>query len=425
MRESVKSRKQCHRPREYFILLFSPPTCLIMSIIASPLPEPSAEELGHSQKLAQRIMAEIDVREGFLPFDRYMEMALYEPGLGYYAAGAHKFGEGGDFVTAPETSAMFSQCLARQCADVLEQFERSVCILELGAGTGIMAADILAELEALDCLPDHYYILELSAELRDRQRATLREKVPHLLQSVKWLDALPAQGFYGAVIANEVLDAMPVSLFAKDASGVVELGIGHENGGFVWLARPADGAMQKEVERLEQDPGVSWPEGYRSEFNPQLRGWMAALSDSLTQAAVFLIDYGYPRREYYSEQRMSGTLTCYYRHHAVEAPLRNVGLQDITAHVDFTAVAEAGSEAGLEFEGYTSQAFFLMGCGLEQVYAKRLEEADDRQRVQLSQEVKLLTLPAEMGERFQVIGFTKGLELPIRGFSLQNLGYKL
>ncbi len=396
-----------------------------MSTIASSLPEPTADERAHSERLRRRIVEAIDAAGGMLPFDRFMEMALYEPGLGYYAAGARKFGEGGDFVTAPETSVMFSQCLARQCAEVLETFERSVCILELGAGTGIMAADILAELEALDCLPDHYYILELSADLRQRQQETLQARVPHLAQSVKWLDSLPPEGFHGVVLANEVLDAMPVKLFSKDGEETLELGVGHEDGELQWVAMVADAELDAVVTRLEQEAGGGWPAGYRSEYNARLPGWMSALSDSLTRAAVFLVDYGYPRREYYHPQRTQGTLTCYFRHHAIEAPLLNVGLQDITAHVDFTAVVEAGTAAGLDFEGYTSQAFFLMANGLEEVYAQRLAQADERERVKLSSEVKLLTLPSEMGERFQVIGFSKGLEAPLAGFSLQDLSYKL
>ncbi len=395
-----------------------------MSVINSTLPVPSDDERSHSRQLRELICRYIDEAEGFLEFDRFMEAALYEPGLGYYAAGARKFGEGGDFITAPETSALFAQCLANQCVEILGTFQRSVCILELGAGTGVMAADILAELERRECLPDHYYILELSADLREHQQRTLQAKVPHLAASVKWLDSLPTEGFYGVVLANEVLDAMPIKLFSKQGEGVDEIGVGHEGGELNWRVRQADAQMSERVLHLEKDAGQPWVDGYRSEFNPHLGAWMKSLEGSLSEAAVFLIDYGYPRREYYHDQRVKGTLTCYYRHHSVEAPLNNVGLQDITAHVDFTAVVEAGTDAGLEFEGYTSQAFFLMANGLDALFEAQAG-ASEKERITLSREVKLLTLPSEMGERFQVMGFSKGLKSPISGFSLQDLSYKL
>lgn len=389
------------------------------------LPEPDAVEQDHSDRLLDRIKAAIDSGEGFLPFDQYMQMALYEPGLGYYVAGARKFGEDGDFVTAPEISPLFSRCLASQCAQVLETFERPACVLEIGAGSGVMAADMLSELEALDALPDHYYILELSADLRERQREIITCRVPHLAQSVKWLDALPANGFHGVVVANEVLDAMPVSVFSYEESGIDELGVGYDDGGLVWKARQAPDALAEEVSRLKQDIQADWVDGYRSELNPFLRGWMQSLADSLSQAAVLLVDYGYPRAEYYHSERREGTLVSFYRHRMLDDALRLPGLQDITASVDFTAVAEAGVDAGLELQGYTTQAYFLMANGLEQKCQQELNGADEKKRLLLSQQVKQLTLPSEMGERFQVIGFSKNLDLHLQGFALQSLTHKL
>lgn len=389
------------------------------------LPEPDAREQEHSQRLLEIIRAEIEQLGGWMPFERYMEMALYQPGFGYYVAGARKFGAEGDFITAPEISPLFSQCLAQQCAQVLETFERPACVLELGAGSGVMAADLLAELEALDALPDHYYILELSAELQLRQREALQRKVPHLAGSVKWLDSLPTQSFHGVVVANEVMDAMPVCLFQKQGAGFEELGVEQdESGELQWLARPASATRQAELERIERDSGSLWDDGYRSEFNPRLNGWMQALSESLTQAAVLLVDYGYPRAEYYHAQRREGTLLCFHRHRASDQPLRYPGLQDITASVDFTAVAEAGVAAGLNMSGYTTQAYFLINNGLEGRVAKVME-GDVKKQLQTSQQVKQLTLPSEMGERFQVIGFTKGLDLPLRGFARYDLSHKL
>lgn len=388
------------------------------------LPEPDADEQEHSQKLMEKIRAAIRASNAFLPFERYMRMALYEPALGYYVAGARKFGAEGDFITAPEVSPLFSQCLARQCAEVLETFERPACVLELGAGSGIMAADMLAELERLDALPDHYYILELSGELQQRQRETLESRVPHLARSVKWLESLPPSGFHGVVVANEVLDAMPVCLFDKARDGFREWGVAIEGDGLAFQQRPVNDHQQRVIAELEREARSEWPVGYRSEWNPQLKGWLQALADSLTQAAIFLVDYGYPRSEYYHEQRREGTLLCFYRHRANEQPLSYPGLQDITASVDFTAVADAGVQAGLDLAGVTTQAYFLMNSGLESLVAAAMD-SDTKAQLRVSQQVKQLTLPSEMGERFQVIGFTKGLDLPLRGFSRFDLTHKL
>lgn len=389
------------------------------------LPEPTAVEQEHSLKLQGRLFEAIDSGDGFLPFDRYMEMALYEPGLGYYVAGARKFGESGDFVTAPEISPLFSQCLAVQCAQVLEPFEWPACILEIGAGSGVMAADMLSELEALDALPDHYYILELSADLKERQQTTLQERVPRLIQLVQWLDALPQDGFHGVIVANEVLDAMPVSVFSYGEDGVQELGVGRDADALTWKARDAGEALTSEVLRLKADAGYEWSDGYRSEVNANILPWLKALADSISQGAVLLVDYGYTRSEYYHSDRSEGSLVSFYRHRMVDDPLRFPGLQDITSSVDFTAVAEAGESVGLELQGYTSQAYFLMANGLEQKYQQALVDSDEKKRLMLSQQIKQLTLPSEMGERFQVIGFSKNVDLQLQGFTLHSLTHKL
>jgi SAM-dependent MidA family methyltransferase len=349
-----------------------------------------------------------------------MEMALYQPGLGYYMAGARKFGAEGDFITSPEVSTLFSDCLATQCQQVLEQIETAACVLEFGAGSGRMAADILARLEQLESLPDHYYILELSPELQQRQRQTIKDSVPHLLASVKWLDSLDGLELHGIVIANEVLDAMPVRRFRLNQDGNKELGVSYKNERFCWAEIEPDQMLK---ERLS-DISVDLPNNYESELNPAVDGWMASVSSVLAKGAAVLIDYGYVAQEYYHPERREGTLIGHYRHHLIEDPFVYPGLQDLSASVDFTAVADAGEQAGLDLDGFTSQALFLMSLGLDQFYAERTTESSI-DRLKMAQQIKTLTLPAEMGERFQVIGFTKSLDLPLRGFSLRNQLHRL
>ncbi len=387
------------------------------------IPEPDAAGQAHSARLARRVREEIAAAGGFLPFERFMELALYAPGLGYYVAGAHKFGAGGDFVTAPELSPLFSRCLARQCAEVLAGFERSACLLELGGGSGRMAADLLAELERLEALPDHYYLLEPSPELQARQRATLAEAVPHLLGSVRWLERLDGLALHGVVLANEVADALPVQRFRQRESGLFELGVAEVDGALASAERPADPALAARVAALRR--GLpDWPLPYTSELCPRLGPWLAALAEAVAQGVLLFIDYGYPRAEYYHPQRQDGTLLCHYRHRALDDPLARLGLQDITASVDFTALAEAGTAAGLTLAGYTTQAHFLLANGLEALF---LAEAGDdpRRQLALARQIKLLTLPSEMGERFQVMAFQKGLDSPLRGFALRDLRHRL
>lgn len=388
------------------------------------LPEPGEFEQAHSAKLTTCIKAAILRADGYIPFQRYMHMALYEPGLGYYAAGARKFGPAGDFVTAPEQSSLFSICLAHQCAQVLEVLTEPACILEIGAGSGVMAADILAELEQLDCLPDHYYILELSAELQRRQRETLAEKLPHLLGSVRWLNSLEGLSLNGVILANEVLDAMPVQAFTVREAGVFERGVTWVNGQLQWTERPADAELSNQVEKLQQASDENWLLPYSSELNPGLSGWIQALETCMTQAALILIDYGYPRDEYYHWERREGTLIGHYRHRVLEDPFYYPGLQDLTANVDFSAVADAGEQAGLALAGYASQAFFLLSNGLDRIYQHQPADTE-LQRLELGRQIKMLTLPSEMGERFQVIGFTKNLDVPLQGFSLRDSSYRL
>ncbi|MCP4407134.1 MAG: SAM-dependent methyltransferase [Gammaproteobacteria bacterium] len=386
------------------------------------LPEPDADAKKHSHRLTEVIREEIDAAGGSIGFDRYMELALYRPGLGYYSAGAGKFGKFGDFVTAPEVSALFSQCLARQCISILNAIPQGN-ILELGAGTGVMAAQILETLADQGLLPPRYYILELSAELRQRQAETLQRRVPQWYERVCWLSALPQGGFRGVVLANELLDAMPVHCFYLHEGCVFERRVGVSNRGrLVWTKREAATALRARVEHLCGQLPQALPTGYHSEVNLRLDPWFKALGKAMEQVVMILIDYGYPRREYYHPQRIQGTLLCHYRHLAHEDPFFYPGLQDISANVDFTAVAQAGVESGLQLLGYTTQAHFLLASGLDEIFSEVLDEG---LRLEYSQQIKRLTLPSEMGERFQVIALGKRFDAPIPGFGLRDLRIRL
>lgn len=366
------------------------------------LPTPSAEALAHSAQLAGRIRTAITDRGGRLPFSDFMRMALYEPGLGYYVAGLRKIGRDGDFITAPEISPLFSQCLANQCAQVLTELGGGD-ILELGAGSGVMAADMLARLEAIGCLPGHYCILDLSPELRDRQRQTLQAKVPHLLGRVVWLDALPAKPLHGVIVGNEVLDAMPVEVFTWVNGERVIRQVQTQGDGFAWVEVEGD---------------------YTSEFNPNLPGWMCSMAASLEAGVLLLVDYGYEHADYYHPDRRQGTLICHYQHRVHDNPLLYPGLQDITASVDFTAVAEAAVDAGLALAGYTAQATFLASSGLETLFMDTLN-TNPAGQYKLAQQVRTLSLPSEMGERFKVIAFTKGFTPDLLGFRLADQRHRL
>ncbi len=381
----------------------------------SSLPQPSAEALVQSARLLELIEAEIVAAGGWIPFSRYMELALYAPGLGYYSGGARKFGPGGDFITAPELTPLFGQALAAQVEQVMRA--SAPAVIEVGAGTGLLAADLLLELERRGCVPESYGILEVSGELRARQFDTLAEKAPHLAARVRWLDALPER-FAGAVVANEVLDVMPVHLLASSAAGLSERGVcvAIDSAGvcrLCWADVPAAGAVRTAGRAL----ALPEPTGgeYVTELNLAARAWVAAWAERLQAGALLLIDYGYPRAEYYLPSRSGGTLLCYYRHHAHGDPFLWPGLNDITAFVDFTTVAEAGHEAGLNVSGYTTQAQFLFNCGVLDCLARRgpQESAD---YIRAARAVQRLTAPQEMGELFKVLALTRGIDVPLLGF---------
>lgn len=391
------------------------------------LPEPAADTLSHSEKLLAVIRQEIagvdaDIKNKSISFKRYMEMVLYQPNLGYYVAGTHKIGEQGDFVTAPEISSLFSKCIANQCARILQKVGGCALqtstevgkhsqpngILELGAGSGQMACDILLELEQQNQLPERYYILDLSPSLIQRQQQTLQQYVPHLFERVKWISALP-KDFKGVILGNEVLDAMPVDVFTQHGKNIYAHHVAWQDGKLVEQLKPANEKLRQQVIKLN----IQSSKPYTSEINPNINAWLKTLNDSLTQGLILLLDYGYPRSEYYLPERNKGTLICHYQHLVNDAPLVYPGLQDITANVDFTAVAEGADAAGLQVAGFTSQAHFLANTGLETYFMQALEQhsaSDVEHQYLLAQQVRTLSLPSEMGERFKCIALTKKLE---------------
>ncbi len=380
------------------------------------LPAPSDAELKHSQHLTGRIKAAIQGSPaGSIPFSQYMHMALYEPGLGYYVAGKNKLGAEGDFTTAPEISPLFSQCIANQYVQVRKNNRswQDCDILEFGAGSGVMASDTLLHLETLDCLPDRYLILEPSPELQNRQRNKLKQRASHLFDKVKWLNGLPEKPFRGLILANEVLDAMPVEMFAIAGEEWFSAGVAindsetdpHEFN--LIISNDPILSPQSIPATLSNKNWQHYPSPYTSEYNPNLSGWINSLADVLEQGLVLLIDYGYEHDDYYRPERNRGTLLCHYRHHVHDDALLWPGLQDITASVDFTAVAEAAEAAGFTVTDYTTQADFLFNNGLESLFNQALDNKPDQQ-YRLAQQVRTLTLPSEMGERFKVISLTKG-----------------
>jgi SAM-dependent MidA family methyltransferase len=371
------------------------------------LPAPPPEAAALSERLITAIAAEIGRGGGWISFARYMELALYAPGLGYYMAGARKLGRDGDFVTAPEISRLYGRTLARQLKQLAGLGYTDV--LEIGAGSGALAADLLVELDRLGCLPQRYLILELSPDLRDRSRDTIAQRAPRLVERVAWLNGLPKE-FAGVVIGNEVLDAMPTHVFQRDGGSVVEMGVTHRDGKLQWAPR-SSGTVPPEV-----DPSCFPAEGYRSEVQVVARAFIRSLGGALARGAALFVDYGFPRHEYYHPQRAGGTLMCHYRHRAHDDPFVLPGLQDITTHLDFSAIAQAGREAGLDLIGYTSQAQFLVNCGITDLLAETPAENAAVYAPLAAQAQKLLS-PAEMGELFKVIALGKGVDQPLLGFA--------
>jgi len=391
------------------------------------LPPPDVDALAHSAHLREIIQEQIIAAGGSLPFWKFMELALYAPGLGYYSAGAHKFGPGGDFTTAPERSPLFSACVADALTPVLQQLGPDAVFMEIGGGSGAFAETCLAKLLANDALPARYAILEPSADLRERQEERLQSRLPPLLfELVEWLDGPIQDPWNGVLFANEVIDALPTPRFTIRDGEVFEEYVSLDGEGrFLRTDRPADPMLAAAVRHIERQLPEPFAEGYRSEALAQLPYWIQAVMGAMQDGAMLFIDYGYARGEYYQPERRDGTLRAFRQHHVTGDVFAWPGLQDITASVDFTALAEAGSAAGFDFAGYCSQASFLIGNRLQENLAlAESRAADDVARHALRSQVKHLTLPSEMGERFQAIGFQRGVELGA-AFLVGDLSHRL
>ncbi|MBA3537518.1 MAG: SAM-dependent methyltransferase [Tatlockia sp.] len=354
------------------------------------------------------------LEQGDLPFVAFMQQALYAPTLGYYSAGLQKFGVQGDFITAPELTPLFAQTLANQCQQVLLNLPEP-CLFEFGAGSGRLCVDLLTALEQKSCLPDKYYILEISPNLRQRQQEIITLEIPHLLERIHWLERWPKEAFNGVVIANEVLDAMPIHRFLQTKEGIEESYLSlDDKGELIEIFKPS--TNPRLIRQVQQclDKELS---PYLSEVNLFIDDWIQQCFTMLSAGAMFIIDYGFPRHEYYHPDRNTGTLMCHYRHHAHSNPFVHIGEQDITAHVDFTQVAEAALTAGFHVAGYTNQASFLLANGLLSLLEN---DVDEREKLQRQQAVKQLIQPSDMGELFKVIALTKNSELALTGFQLQD-----
>jgi SAM-dependent MidA family methyltransferase len=371
------------------------------------MPVPDSDAIASSRALTARIEAEIAARDGWIPFADYMQLALYAPGLGYYTGGAAKFGPAGDFVTAPSLGPLFAQTLARQVAELVQH--SAPHILEFGAGSGELAGELLAELARLGCPIDSYSILEPGAELRDRQRATIARLAPEHAAKAAWLDRLP-EHFHGVMIANEVVDAMPVHAVAWRDEGIFERGVAFEAGRFIWAERAAAGRLLAAAKALQIAPP------YASEIALVARGWVSTVAASLELGALLVIDYGFPAREFYHPQRSTGTLMCHYRHFAHADPFLYPGLQDVTAHVDFSALAAGAKAAGLDLLGYANQSNFLVNCGITEVL-ERSNPADIKRFAPIAATAQKLLSPAEMGELFKVLCVGRGIAHPLLGFA--------
>ena len=408
MRQSPASVRACHGCYPAGI----PAATTNITPMHVELPTPDADELASSAQLVALIREEI-VAHGPMPFSRFMERCLYAPGLGYYSAGRHKFGRDGDFVTAPELGALFARCVARALAPTLRLFAPDGDFLELGGGSGAFAETALLHLAKLEALPRRYLILEPSADLRQRQQQRLREALPEdIFRRVIWLDRPPQDDWNGVLFANEVVDALPATRFGILDGEVVEEHVALDGEGRLRrVDRPADALVAGAVRHVERDIDQAFDDGYRSELLPQLPYWMQAVAGSLRRGAMLFVDYGYVRREYYLPERRDGTLVAHHRHRAHADALRHPGVQDLSASVDFTALAEAGNSAGFMLAAYLPQAQFLIAAGLEEEFASAVVAADgDAGAYALAQEVKRLTLPGEMGERFQAMLLIRDIE---------------
>ena len=375
----------------------------------------------HSDRLLAVIQQHIVDAGGKIAFADYMQLCLYTPGLGYYSAGNQKFGQHGDFTTAPEISPLFSQTLARHIQDVRQQLAE-FNLLEFGAGSGKMAGDILLQLDKDDALPEHYYIIEASADLQTRQRKYLAQNIPDLFKKVIWLEQLPEQ-FVGVIVANEVCDAMPVHRLHFDQAAWHECYVTIDDGVLQWLDGPiSNAALSQRADLISRDDSQA---DYFAEVNLAAEGWVASLAECLKQGAIFIIDYGHDRASYYHPQRRQGTLMCYYQHQGHDNPLILPGLQDITSHVEFTALAEMAQASGLDVEGFQAQADFLLAGGITELLEAMSSDNVTIDSLQHTTAIKRLTLPSEMGESFKILTLTKDLPELLPRLQLADRRYSL
>lgn len=379
------------------------------------LPEPRPEEIERAEVVARVLRDRIAAAGGAIPFTEFMRIALYEPGVGYYVGGRERLGREGDFVTAPELTPLFGQTVAGQLIDILARVGGGD-VVEAGSGSGELAAQVLAEMDRLGAPPRRYRILEVSPDLRERQQRTLGQSVPELLERVEWIEDLPDESWSGVMLANELLDSFPVHRVRLTEQGPAELYVTDTGEGFDWQPGPL--SDPRVGERLREVGADDLPRGLEAEVGLAAPAWIARAGESLEQGGVLIIDYGYPAGEFYSPDRPRGTLMCHFRHRAHGDPFFLPGVQDLTAHVDFSALAEAGRRAGLEVGGFASQAQFLVNLGLTQRAEDHLtqEAVGEAERLELATALKELTLPGAMGERFKALLLVGGISGPFPGF---------
>lgn len=389
--------------------------------VEQSVPELNEADQDKANAMEYHIKQLIDSQQGWLSFDEFMQQVLYHPELGYYCGRNDPFGRQGDYVTAPQISPLFSQALAIQCQQILSQWQHGqASILEIGAGSGEMAAELMRYLAHQQCLPKQYAIWEISPSLRQKQKQYIQKTVPHLMPYFVWYEDWPAH-WRGIILANEVLDALPVKLWQWHRSSVQEWGIGLQENRLVWQQAEPDTILAETINHIQQSlGGHEWVDGYYSEAHVGIAPWIGQLAQSLEEGVVLLFDYGYPRAEYYRQQRPTGTLKCFYQHISHEDPLIHLGCQDITAHVDFTTVIEQAYAQGMTLEGFCTQADFLLSCGIDNLTPSDYT-MQDAPKVSLAQQLKQLLMPEEMGEIVKVMGLSKGYSECLQGFERRDL----
>ena len=361
--------------------------------------------LDHSLLVREQLIQHINTRDGWISFEEFIDFVMYKPGLGYYSAGAEKIGHSGDFTTAPEISKLFGMALANQITPILDHYQ-SPSIIEIGAGTGKLAFDIMRQLNDYQVNFDRYYILELSADLKQRQQSMLSHLPTKTLNKIVWLDSIPVDSIDGVIIANEVIDALPFTRFKSQNGQVYELGISVEDNQLIEQPRLADEILSNTVDSIAKEIGMTFQDGYTSEIRINFGSWFRTIESMLSSGSIFFVDYGYSRQEYYDEERTNGSMICHYRNVAHEDPLSNLGIQDISASVDFSQLADVALQRNIEVGFFTSQADFLINAEILGVIESVIDEG---LKMRLTQEVKQLLLPNQMGEVFKCMLLNKNI----------------